>query len=80
MPYRGDFSGRVERVETRRRALGISQEALAFEAGIAPRTWRRIVGSGLAFERTVLAAERGVAGLERRAASAQDAFPTEDSP
>lgn len=77
--YRRDAKDRIEAVEARRRALGVTLDAFCHDAGMSRWRWQDAKRTGLAFERTIAAAERTVAGIERAARHAASAFPEDDA-
>lgn len=65
-----DMATEIAALEARRRARGMSHEALVVAAGIGVMTWRRAVWSGRARPATVLAVR---AALRRRRRRGEDA-------
>lgn len=64
-PYREAARDELETIERRRRGLGISQVALCDRAGLSERTYRRMLRSGVAFPRRLMALRMALRELEK---------------
>ncbi len=64
-PYKPKHVAELEAIDSRRRELGASIEALARQAGMGERGVRRILKSGRAWKREILALRMAVRSIER---------------
>lgn len=68
-PYRPDQAQTLDRLEAKRRRLGVTMAELAARAGLGERTLRRMQKTGLAFPRHVRALTFALRSIERERVS-----------
>jgi transcriptional regulator with XRE-family HTH domain len=73
--YRADKSRDLERIETARKAAGITVADLAAQAGITERSFYNMRRSGHAFPRTISALAMALRTLRRARAMDGEVFP-----
>ncbi|MFK0330891.1 hypothetical protein ACIQUB_07185 [Rhizobium sp. NPDC090275] len=77
-PYRPDQGQALARIEASRSRLKITQEDLAEAADLSIRTYRRMIKSGLGFQRQIRALRFALRTIEAKRRSAEKMFEGHD--
>jgi uncharacterized protein YerC len=74
--YRAEEAAAIAAIEARRIAAGVTYQALSETSGVAVATIRRMVRSGLGFQRKINALRMAMRTLERDRRSSSELFPS----
>lgn len=77
-PYKPDMTGKVDELELKRLALGVSIEDLAARAGMTERQLRRVRKSGRAWKREIHALRMALRSIEADQKAEAELFGGDD--